>query len=155
MNLGDYIQIAYPLAEGQFITDMNQVGDFIADEISTLYVSRTIASPSWTGMKNSITYADTPVKDNSTLSYYIIQRFSLGFDAQQELALDFLEPSGNPPLPPGTIYVYPAPAVGTLMKAALIADVITVFGPTAVVTPQLNLLVDAFDAFLLEAYTVI
>ena len=147
MNLGEYIQLSYPGANTQMVTDLNEVGTYIRNQVDYLYVNKAIQDAvTFNNLLASISDPISPAKDKTYLSYYLLRRFSEAFDIQQGLALAYLLVPNPKPFP------YVAGQVGTYMKLNMISDVVSVFGPGSIVTPQLSTLIDVYDTFIVDVY---
>lgn len=155
-NLGDYIIAVFPFASGQLITDMNEIGTYTRGQVNHLYTTLSIDdSPTLDPMKNSVTYANTPIKNSNTISYYLIQRFSEAFDIQQAAANLFFTPTPPavpPPPPPITVYPYVPQVVKTYIENAILVDIQFLYGLTYIVNIELKLLIAAFDNFIADVY---
>lgn len=142
-SLGQYIQTAFAATETtDFHTQMDLVGEQVVLIIQQLYSTKTNPYP--TGCYNALvsTLQPTdPPRDSNTLAYYVTQGFALGLDPQLVAA------QTPPPFP------YVLGSINTLMQAKILEGVIALQLGSAL-TPQVTILITAFDSFLVEKFAV-
>ena len=143
MNLSDYIKAQFPSDEtSQFHIECDKIGDWIIEEISYLYTTKTIrTSPSFPTMLDEITDPNSPAKDNQLLAYYVFSGFGSGFDVVMDSALDYL----TTPAP----YLYP----GGVINSYMLAEITTGLALQGnVPNANITLLIQAFDNFLVDKF---
>ena len=150
MNLSDYIKAQFPSDEtSQFHIECDKIGDWIIEEISYLYTTKTIrTSPSFPTMLDEITDPNSPAKDNQLLAYYVFSGFGSGFDVVMASALIYLT-TPAPTLPPPPPYLYP----GGVINSYMLDEITTGLALQGnVPNANITLLIQAFDNFLVDKF---